>query len=166
MTAFAFVNHWPQGTPKDGHAVLEFWRSEKAIGDEAQAQERLRQVILHAIAPSGDVAAVCTAVPITLPRLGQPMYYYRSFVGKAWRGSLLALQMLRRAQDTLQAHARANDYPCIGILLELENAMFDKKMRVPVWPSTGFVYIGKSQRNLDLRVWYFPDAPLKDTPAK
>ncbi len=54
---FEFVTHWPQGTPKNGYAVLEFWRREKAIGDEAQAQQRLREIVLHATTSSGEVAA-------------------------------------------------------------------------------------------------------------
>ena len=63
--------------------------------------------------------------------------------------------------DVLQAYAREHDYPCIGMLVELENTKFSTALRAPVWTSTGFVYIGKSQRNLDLRVRYFKGARLK-----
>ena len=34
-------------------------------------------------------------------------------------------------------------------------------LRAPVWPSTGFVYVGISPRNLELRVRYFRGARLK-----
>lgn len=162
-SSFEFITHWPQGTPKDGHAVLEFWRREKAIADEAQAQQRLREIVLHATTSEGEVAAVCTAVPMTLPRLGQPMYYYRCFIGKTWRSTRLVLLLLKHAQRVLEEHARENAFPCVGMVLELENARFSKKMRMPVWPWGGFVYIGKSQRNLDLRVYYFNGAQLKNT---
>ncbi len=158
---FDFIAHWPQGTPKDGAAVLEFWRRENAMGDEAKAQQRLREVVLHAVTDAGDVAGVCTAVPITLPRLGQPMYYYRCFIGGAWRKSRLVYGMVNHAFDALEAFARDNNYPCIGVLLELENSRFGKKLRAPVWPHTRFIYIGKSQRNLDLRLRYFRGARLK-----
>jgi len=160
---FNFVTHWPQGMPKDGAAVLEFWRRENAIGDEAQAQQRLREVVLHACAETGEVAGVCTAIPITLPRLGQPMYYYRCFIGQDWRNTRLVMRMLRRAQMVLEDYARANDYPCVGILLELENKRFSQMLRMPVWINPGFTYIGRSQRGLDLRVHYFRGARLKQT---
>lgn len=159
--AFAFNTHWPQGTPKDGAAVLEFWRREKAIGDEVVAQERLREVVLHACDAAGAVAGVCTAVPITLPRLGQPMYYYRCFIGRDWRKSRLVFSMLNRAFDVLQEYAQHQHFPCIGVILELENTRFGQILRSPVWPSTGFVYIGRSPRNLDMRVRYFRGARLK-----
>jgi hypothetical protein len=158
---FDFVTHWPQGTPEHGAAVLAFWRRENAIGDESQAKQRLNEIVLHAVAADGEVAGVCTAVAITLPRLGQQMYYYRCFVGTAWRKSRLVLDMLKRAFDTLETHARAHAFPCIGVLLELENARFSKTLRAPVWRDTGFIYIGKSQRNMDLRLRYFRGARLK-----
>ena len=162
-STFQFVTHWPQGTPKDGMAVLEFWRREKALVDEVQAQERLREVVLHAGDVNGEVAAVCTVVLMTLPRLGQPMYYYRCFVGRRWRKTRLALRLLDRAFAILEDHAHSNDYPGIGVLLELEHPGFAKRWRMPVWPWNDFVYIGKSQRNLDLRVRYFRGARLKKT---
>ena len=46
---------------------------EKAIGDEAQARQRLKEVVLHARDADGEMAGVCTAAAVTLPRLGQPM---------------------------------------------------------------------------------------------
>jgi hypothetical protein len=161
--AFSFVTHWPQGTPKDGAAVLEFWRRENAIGDEAQAQQRLREVVLHACDEDGEVAGVCTAVSITLPRLGQPMYYYRCFIGRNWRMTRLVMRMLKRTQAVLEDYARAHHYPCIGILLELENTRFAEMLRMPAWINPGFTYIGRSQRGLDLRVHYFRGARLKQT---
>ncbi len=163
LAEFQFVTHWPQGTPKDGAAVLEFWRREKAIGDEAHAQQRLREVVLHACTEAGEVAGICTAVPLTLPRLGQPMYYYRCFIGSQWRNSRLVFNMVNRAFDTLQDFARDQGFPCIGVVLELENARFDQTLRSPVWPKTGFIYIGRSPRKFELRVRYFRGARLKQS---
>jgi len=47
------------------------------------------------------------------------------------------------------------------VVLELENTRFGETLRTPVWPSTGFVYAGKSGRGLDLRLRYFRGAKLK-----
>ena len=143
--------------------VLEFWRREHALDDEVKAQERLREVVMHATDAAGETTAVCTAVPMTLPRLGQPMYYYRCFVGARWRKTRLVFTLLARAFDALETHARAHAYPCIGVLLELENERFGKSLRAPVWPGIRFVYAGKSGRGLELRVRYFRGARLKKT---
>jgi hypothetical protein len=163
QTGFEFVPHWKLEHNANDDAVLAFWKNESAVPDEAKAKERLKQVVLHARDPSGAIAAVCTVVPVQHPRVGQPMYYYRCFIGKAWRKSRLVFTMLIRAFDLIEAYAREHDYPCIGMVLELENARFGKTLRAPVWPSTGFIFIGKSQRNLDLRIRYFRGARLKKT---
>ncbi len=158
---FQFVPHWKLEHTADDEAILAFWKSEGAVPDETKAKERLKQIVVHARDSSGAVAGVCTVVPVQHPRLGQPMYYYRCFIGKAWRKTRLVFTLLIRAFDTLEAYAREHNYPCIGVVLELENTRFSEALRAPVWPSTGFVYIGKSQRNLDLRVRYFHGARLK-----
>jgi hypothetical protein len=159
--AFRYVAHWQTDLPDEGEAVLAFWRDEDAIGDENQARQRLKEIVLHARDESDEIAGVCTAVPITLPRLAQPMYYYRCFIGKKWRTSRLVLLLVKRAFELLEGYARKNGYPCIGMVIELENARFAEAGRDPVWPDIDFVYIGKSQRGHDLRVRYFRGAKLK-----
>jgi len=101
---------------------------------------------------------------MVLPRIGQPMYYYRCLIGRAWRQSLLVLVMIRRAVFLLEDFAVAAGYPCIGVVIELENDRFNRTLDAPVWPNPerrGFVYIGKSRHGLDLRVFYFRGARLK-----
>ncbi|HVT33383.1 MAG TPA: hypothetical protein VHE32_12095 [Rhodanobacteraceae bacterium] len=160
---FTFVADWQAMDPAEGEAITAFWRSENAMQDDAQMKARLPQVVMHA--RDGDkVAAVCTAIAMIPPQFGQPVYYYRSFVGKAWRTTTVIEQLLRRAVKLLEDYAAAHGFPCIGILLELEGARFADKGRMPVWPRSGFVYIGKSGRGLESRIRYFKGARLK--PAK
>ena len=158
---FQYVAHWQTDLPEEAEAVLAFWLKEKAIGDEAQARQRLKEIVLHARDADGEMAGVCTAVPVTLPRLGQPMYYYRCYIAPRWRKSRLILYIFKRAFELLEGHAKRNDYPCIGVLTELENTRFTEMGQIPVWPIINLVYIGKSQRGHDLRVSYFRGAKFK-----
>jgi hypothetical protein len=158
---FHCVNDWPAVQAAEAEAIRTFWRRERAIDDEPQMTERLKQVVMHACTADGEVAGVCTAVPITPPVLAQPMYYWRTFVGARWRSTPLVMMLLKRSCVLLEEHARANDYPCIGILLELENTRFRDKGRMAVWWNPRFVYIGRSPRGLDVRVHYFRGAKLK-----
>jgi len=161
--AFRFVPHWNIASIENDDAVMQFWEREGALANDVKARERLREVVLDARDGDGRLAGVCTVVPMTLPRLGQPMYYYRCFVGKPWRASRLVFKLLVRSFELLEAFARENNYPCIGVVLELENNRFGETLRSPMWPSTGFIYVGKSGRNLDLRLRYFRGAKLKKT---
>ena len=156
-----FVTDWRALDAKTADAICEFWTREQANVEGEIAQHRVQQVVAHVLDERGDIAAVSTAMPKILPRLGQPMYYYRCFVGKQWRDGHLVRPLLRHTQRVLEDYAREHDFPCIGMLLELENEGFAATLRWAYWPGTGFAYIGRSPRGLDLRVWYFRGARLK-----
>ena len=161
---FQYVAHWQTDLPDEGETVLAFWLKEKAIGDETQARQRLKEIVLHSRDADGEMAGVCTAVAMTLPRLGQPMYYYRCFIAPRWRKSRLILYIFKRAFELLEGHAMRSGYPCIGVLTELENTRFTEMGQIPVWPDIHLTYIGKSQRGHDLRVRYFRGAKFKPAP--
>lgn len=162
--AFRYVVGWPAVATDDAEAIGAFWRREGALDDDARIAERLRQVVMHARTAEGEVAGVCTAVAVTPPRLGQPMYYWRTFVGRQWRGTPLVMSLLKRSCACLETYAQANGYPCIGVLLELENERFSERGRAAAWWNPRFTYIGRSERGLDLRVLYFRGARLKAPP--
>ena len=147
-------------------AIRAFWRREGALTDDAQTDQRLPQLVMHARTRDGEVAGVCTAVPVTLPRLGQPLYYWRTFVGSQWRSTPLVMAMLKRSCAHLEEYARTRDFPCIGVLLELENDRFRDRGRMATWWNPRFVYLGRSDRGLDLRVLYFRGARLKPPPKQ
>jgi hypothetical protein len=158
---FDFVVDWPSPNPASADAIREFWVREGAFNDQAQMTARLPQVVMHACTKDGQVAGVCTAVTMTPPHLAQPVYYWRTFVGKDWRSTPLVMMLLKRSCVLLEEHAIAHNFPCIGILLELENNRFKEKGRTAVWWNPRFVYIGRSQRGLDMRMFYFKGARLK-----
>jgi hypothetical protein len=163
---FDFVAAWPGGADEDAAAIKAFWHREGALADAGAMEQRLKQVVMHARDENGEIAGVCTAVPLNPPRLGQPMYYWRTFVGAQWRASPLVMSLLKRSCVLLEEHARAHDYPCIGVLLELENERFRERGRTATWFNPRFVYIGRSDRGLDLRALYFKGARLKAPPQK
>ena len=163
---FRFIVDWPAVTADNAATIRAFWRREGALTDDALMDQRLNQVVLHACSPLGEIAGVCTAVSVTLPRLGQPMYYWRTFIGSAWRATPLVKAMLQRSCAHLEEFSRARDFPCIGVLLELENERFRERFRKATWWNPPFVYIGRSERGLDLRVRYFKGARLKPAPKQ
>lgn len=162
---YTTITDWQHLDPAVGEAIRQFWLREQANVAGAEAIHRLTEVVAHIVDENNNMVAVATVAVKVLPRLGQPMYYYRCFVGKAWRSSKLVRPLLRHTQHVLEKYARAHDFPCIGILLELENEGFADTLRWATWPGVGFNYIGISPRGLDLRVWYFRGAVLK-TPAQ
>lgn len=161
MASFSYQSGWAGLDEGEADELVGFWLAHKALPNEQEARARLGQVVMYARAADGTIAAVCTAVPQAPPQLGQPVYFYRSFVAPAWRQSLVVFRLLKKAVALLEEHARQHDWPCIGVLLELENQRFGEKGRMPVWPGIDFIYIGKSPRGLECRIHWFREARLK-----
>ncbi len=160
-STFDLIPVWPKIGNQDATELLAFWKREGAIPDEAQARARLDQVVLIARDEDGEVAGVCTAVPMTPPHLGQPVYFWRAFVAPKWRATRLIYNLLMGSFDLLEGYARERGFPCIGVILELENTRFGEVFRKAEWSKPRFIYIGKSPRGLDVRVRYFRGARLK-----
>ncbi|MBS0213979.1 MAG: hypothetical protein JSR26_12525 [Proteobacteria bacterium] len=158
---FRFVTTWRNMAADDAVRVRDFWHQHHAIANAADADRRLAQVAMIAIDADGGVAGVSTALPLLSPRIGQPMYYFRAFVAPAWRTSKLVRDITNRSCAALEAFARERGFPCIGVLLELENEGFYRALRKPVWWNPRFYYAGRSERGLELRVFYFEGARLK-----
>ena len=160
--SFTLTCTWPgQISPSDTDDLLAFWQREGAIPDPQQARARLSQVVFLARDAKGEIAGVCTAMAINPPQLGQPMYFWRSFIAPPWRSTRLIGTFLEKSCEHLGDYAREHGYPCIGVLLELENERFKKAGRKAEWVHPRFAYIGKSPRGLDVRVHYFRGARLK-----
>lgn len=162
---------WKKITPELEAELVQFWLSNKAIADEKLAAERAKQVVCLVRSGSGEIAGVSTAHPRIVPRLRQPMYYYRQFFAEDVRGQQLAAPFLARSKEVLQQYNLSLPKPqCIGVILELENQALAAHRNEAQWKE-GWTFIGYSPKGLHLRVSYFdgvklfPPAPLKK-PAK
>jgi len=151
---------WKKITPELEAELVEFWVENKAISDRAQAAERAKQVACLVRSEEGKIVGVSTAHPRIVPRLRQPMYYYRNFIAEAFRGKQLAPPFLEKTKQALQDYNLALTKPlCLGIIIELENKSLAAHRNEAQW-NEGFTFIGYSPKGLHLRVWYFEGVRL------
>jgi len=152
---------WKDPSPEVAAELVAFWRDQNAIQNETAATRRAEQVVCIARDAGGVLCGVATAVVKVLPRLRQPMYYYRQFFAKALRGQHQELVFFQRAKQILQDYNTGLDKPeSLGILLELENAKIAAAYRRAHEPGFDATFIGYSPRGLQLRVSYFDNAVL------
>jgi len=141
--------------------LVELWRRSQAIPDPHRAAERAREAVCVARDRSGRICAVGTAVIRVLPRLRQPMYYYRQFFAPEVRGHKQAVPFYNTACGILEAHnASLPERESIGVLLELENQQLAAHYSRAYEPAANSTFIGYSPRGLQLRATYFRDARL------
>ena len=150
---------WKQVTPELEAELVAFWRDNKAVGPDAAA--RAQQVICIARDEHGALCGVATAQVKVLPRLRQPMYYYRMFFASALRGRRQFVPFFRRARQILQDYNAGLAKPeSLGLLLELENIKLGKAYPHAYEADFDATFIGYSPRGLQLRVSYFEGASL------
>lgn len=164
---------WRQVSPALVEELTRFWLEHNAIGNAEQAALRARQAVLVARDADGALCGVATAVVRVLPRLRQPLYYYRQFFAPKLRGRYQVLTFFRRAKAVLQAYnATLPRAESLGMLLEIENPQLAGQFRRAHMTHTQATFIGYSPRGLQLRVSYFegamllpPVAPVRAAPS-
>ena len=158
---FDIIPVWKHVTPELSAELIDLWGRSKAIPDPNNAAIRARQAVCIARDASGAICGVGTAFVRVLPRLRQPMYYYRQFFAPEFRGQKQAIPFLNRARQVLQDYNAGLANPeSLGVLLELENQQLAARDTRAYEPAADSTFIGYSPRGLHLRVSYFDDARL------
>jgi len=154
---------WKKVSPELETELIGFWTKHKAIGAEKDAAARAKQVVCIARDENGELVGVSTAHPRIVPRLRQPMYYYRNFIAEGVRGQNLGREFLAQSKQALQDYDLSLSKPlCLGMIIELENKGLAAHRNEAEWkePSFTFTFIGYSPKGLTLRVSYFEGAKL------
>lgn len=151
---------WKKITPELETELVNFWIKNNAIEDAKLATQRAKQVACLVRSEDGEIVGVSTAVPRIVPRLKQPMFYYRNFIAEGHRGKQLAPPFLEMTKTVLQEFNAAQANPvCLGILIELENKGLAAHRNEAQWKE-GFTFIGYSPKGNHMRVWYFEGAKV------
>jgi hypothetical protein len=163
---------WKKVTPELEAELIAFWNANKAVSNDADPSKRAKQAVCIARDEKGQLVGVSTAHPRIVPRLRQPMYYYRNFIAEPARGQKLAPAFLEASKKALQDFNLSQSKPlCLGIMIEMENKAIAAHRNEAQWKE-GFTFIGYSPKGNPLRVWYFdgvklfPPAQLKKGAGK
>lgn len=151
---------WKQMTPELKAELVAFWARHQAFGD-AERSGRADQAVCVGRDEQGAICCVGTAFVMVLPRLQQPMYYYRQFFAESQRGHRQAAPFFNHCREALQKYNASLPAPeSLGVLVELESDLLAKYYIQAYLPHSDLTFIGYSPRGLQLRVSYFEGAIL------
>jgi hypothetical protein len=160
-TAFEIIPVWKNVTPEISAELIDLWSRSQAIPDPDKAAARASQAVCIARDASGAICGVGTAFIRALPRLRQPMYYFRQFFTPESRGQKQTIPFFNRARQVLQDYNTALVEPeSLGVLVELESHLLATHYTRAYETAAESTFIGYSPRGLQLRVSYFDDARL------
>lgn len=153
---------WKQVNPALRDELVKLWLDSGAMADRTRAAQRADEAVCVVRNEHGAVCGVSTAQVRVLPRLRQPMYYFRMFLAKNARGMEQVVPMHNRAKDVLQAYNQTLPAPeSLGILIEFESRFLSARYKLAYDASADSTFIGYSPRGLQLRVSYFEGATLQ-----
>jgi hypothetical protein len=151
---------WKQVTPELKGELLAFWTRNQAVS-AGERNERAEQAVCVGRDEQGELCCVGTAFVLVLPRLQQPMYYFRQFFAESQRGQKQTVPFFNRCRETLQAYNASLSAPeSLGVLVELESDLLATYYNRAYIPQAESTFIGYSPRGLQLRVSYFEGATL------
>jgi hypothetical protein len=149
-----------------GRELVDMWSRTRAIADQFTAQSRSSQAVCIGRDEHGTICAVATAVVRVLPRLQEPLYYYRQYFAPEVRGMGRALPFFNQAREVLAKYNASLETPeSLGVLLEVENAQLASRYDRAWVAEAESSFIGYSPRGLQLRVSWFEGARLTAKPS-
>jgi hypothetical protein len=152
---------WKAISPELTRELVDMWGSTRAIASPSTAQLRSSQAVCIGRDDDGAIRAVATAVVQVLPRLREPMYYYRQYFDPALRGQGQTTRFFNRARQVLASYNETLPTPeSIGVLVELENPWLAAHYARARIDEADSIFIGYSPRGLQMRVSYFEGARL------
>lgn len=164
---YRYESVWKSITPEIKQEIIAFWSAEGALPAHENPELRAQQAVVLMRSQDGTIAAVCTCGLRIIPRLRQPLYYYRTFCAQKHRGNHTIVAMLMVAKSTLyEYNKKLNSPESIGIFIELESAQLAKRPLPAYHAQTEFGFLGYSQNQHPIYVHYFHDFQLKPPSLK
>ncbi|MGH1373632.1 MAG: hypothetical protein ACRBBW_16445 [Cellvibrionaceae bacterium] len=150
---------WQKIDKELSEEIVNFWLHNKALPTREVALKRVNQVAFIARARSGDLVAINTAYLKKNERIDEHFYYVRAFVAQEARRSHVGTEMLRRLQSQFEGLFEDGLLtPAIGLCMEIESVALKNSRNEAIWPTTKFIYMGKTLEGNHVRVYYFKSA--------
>ncbi|MEP2770574.1 MAG: hypothetical protein ABJH05_00410 [Fulvivirga sp.] len=139
--------------------VMAFW-DEVVPHAKFDRQDRAQHLVTVA-KHQNQIIGVTTAQPKVIPMLNKNSFYnFRMLIHPSHRIPGLVDKLSLLTIQRLEEEFQAGNSACIGIITLVENMALNQYRREPVYPTTGFVFIGFSKKGFQIRVKYFKGASI------
>lgn len=156
------------GDSEVADAILALWAREGVVRDE-EAQRRVHEALNVVMDREEGLVALSTAYVERSAQLGMDLWYFRTFVATAHRNTHIATQLTMHNRDLLERRfVSGEDTRAGGVCFELENEGMRKYLNMAIWQPVDFIFVGDNERDVPVRVHYFPGARVpmpRSTPA-
>lgn len=161
MHNFTYQVVWQNISDSLKQEITSFWIAEGAMRDSASAAARLPQVACLARDESGALAAVSSIYEQYNKQLRNHFYYMRAFIPARFQDTEVGQHLIIHIRDLLnEAYVSGSQRKNIGLMMEIQDPIQQQKYNDAIWPTSGMVYVGKTEQGAHQRVVYFTDAHI------
>ncbi|MGH8400686.1 MAG: hypothetical protein ACRESU_06245 [Gammaproteobacteria bacterium] len=137
---YRFEAVFPKPAVEIAEQVIAFWLRERALPNEAAAQQRVAQLVYVIRAPDGEIAGVSTAYTGPVPNLGGTFYFYRMFIRRPDRVPGMMRRVTEMTFDTLRERTPAGGPEGVVVVAEnrkLHRPAAERQLERAGWHKTG-----------------------------
>lgn len=139
--------------------VISFW-NQVMPGAKFDKTERANHAVYLAYY-SHRIIGITTAQPKLITKLNNNYFYnFRILIHPDYRMPGLLEKLSLLTVDHLENVFINNQTDCIGLITLVENTQLNELRKKPIYPTTGFVFIGYSKKGFQVRVRYFKGAKI------
>jgi len=143
--------------PELSEKLVGFWTG-RGVFNEAVARERLSKVVCVLFDDAGEIAGVNSADADMAPLVERRFWIYRRLVTSGVDAKT-EQRMLEAATEELRRRFGAAPGEPVGVCLLISDRALMERHPEAVW-SSGFVFAGYTDQNVQVRIRYFEGATI------
>lgn len=152
MTGFDYHGYrltpvYQQIDPPLAQQIMDLWKRNKVIADPNEIQRRVADVVYTAQAPTGELVGVSTVYIGALTK-NNVYFFYRMFIQADHRRAGMMRRLTEATRYYLQKTPLKNKP--LGMIIVTENTKLMKEGMRRMFERHGYVYMGRTPRNLDM----------------
>lgn len=155
---YTFHNVWKEKNQDLLDEIVSAWLKTGALNDKKAAYDRAKQVVLIVRGQDDEIVAITTAFNRFIKRFKNSFFIYRCLIFPGHRIPGLMHKITRETIDFLEEIKDDFEENIVGVLSEFENKGLQKLDQAVL--SSGFVFIGFTERGFPLRAYYFKDSKI------
>ena len=151
---------WKENSATERENAIRLWQNFNTFDDAGVTEQRAKEIVF--VAKKGEeVIGVATVRPLRVKLMNNNYFYeFRCFVSPDHRAPALDTQLLVKTKSFFEDHPDASDFPCIGLVIIIENETIKQNWTKAVWAGTDMIFVGYSSKGDHIRVSYFKGARI------
>jgi hypothetical protein len=149
---------WKKKYSDERQQAITLWKRFNTFLTDEVTVQRAAEIVFVA-KKNDEVVGVTTVRPLKVKLLNDNYFYeFRIFISPDHRTPGLDALLAVKTKEFFETNAAESDFPCIGLVIIVENEKMKQNWNRAVWPDIDMVFAGYTPQGNHIRVSYFKGA--------